>query len=100
MRCQFEAYHDDMYPEFAPEPIVIRCEAQSTHHMVTVEDAADDGGYPKRGVREVVHTWLCTDHAVEYEPESYFNAMFNSRWLRTTISPTTQEGTDQCNPKR
>lgn len=69
MRCQYESYHDDMYPEFAPEPIVIKCGERATHHWRYAEDAADEEGWPKRGVREVMHIWACTAHAAEYQEE-------------------------------
>jgi hypothetical protein len=91
MRCQHETYHDDMYPEFAPEPIVLRCDARATVHHLIAEDVADDGGWPRGGVREVVHIWACQEHAEDWSLDGQYWNPFNPRLIRTEI---TQEGTD------
>lgn len=31
--CVWEEYHDDMYREFAPEPIVVECEAPAQYEI-------------------------------------------------------------------
>jgi len=56
--CQREDQHNDMYPEFSPEPIVVRCERSAT---VLWEDDGDPEG-------EYVHAHamcVCTEHAFE-----------------------------------
>jgi len=53
VKCQRFDEHDDMYPEFAPEPIVVRCEHEAT---VLWEDDSE------RGVAGMV---VCTHHAIE-----------------------------------
>jgi len=53
--CTFVSYHDDMYPEFAPEPIVVRCEADATARVY----GADEQGY-------AFHVICCGPHAAEF----------------------------------
>jgi len=56
--CQREDEFDDMYPEFAPEPIIVKCERSAT---VLWEDDGDPEG-------EYVHghaMCVCTEHAFE-----------------------------------
>jgi hypothetical protein len=86
MRCQGEDMHDDMYPEFAPEPIVVPCRNQATHHWMVAEDAADEGGYPKAGVREVVHVWACAEHAEGVEIEGGWWNQYHPRLLALTVT--------------
>ena len=85
MRCQHDSYFDDMYPGFAPEPIVVRCEKQATHRWTFSEDAADQEGWPRRGVREVVHVWTCAEHAEEVDPALTEWGPFNAKLLRTEV---------------
>jgi len=56
--CQREDEHDDMYPEFAPEPIVVPCPRSAT---VLWEDDGDPQGEYEHGHAMVV----CTEHAFE-----------------------------------
>jgi hypothetical protein len=56
--CQREDEFADMYPEFAPEPIVVRCERSAT---VLWEDDGDPEGQYEHGHAMVV----CTEHAFE-----------------------------------
>jgi hypothetical protein len=56
--CQREDEFDDMYPEFAPEPIVVRCERSAT---VLWEDDGDPEGEYEHGHAMCV----CTEHAFE-----------------------------------
>jgi hypothetical protein len=93
MQCQWEAHYDDMYPEFAPDPIVVRCAARATHHALVAETMADEGGYPRPGQREVVHQWACAEHAPEFDAfgademdAGYWNSMFDARVLSVTVS--------------
>lgn len=58
--CQWELWGDDMYPEFAPEPILYEsCERPATHLVVT-----DDWPTPS-----------CEQHASEHGPESTIEVM-------------------------
>lgn len=85
MRCQHEDYYDDMYPEFAPEPIVVRCDQVATHCWTFSQDMADEGGFPTRGVREVVRVWSCTEHATLFVPDTELWGPWNATLIGTTV---------------
>lgn len=55
--CAHVEYHQDMYPEFAPGPIVVRC----TDEAVVVWT---DGGEPEWG-EEAFEVVLCSAHAAK-----------------------------------
>lgn len=58
MQCQYVEYHADMYPEFAPDPIVIHCKADATVNVVGYDIegpcAPDDDGK--------IDLLLCEEH--------------------------------------
>jgi hypothetical protein len=58
-QCEHEDAYDDMYPEFAPEPIVVRCEAPATwwHRFLCVQNPEP----PHDSYWE--EEWLCQEHA-------------------------------------
>lgn len=51
--CRFEEHHPDMYPEFAPDPIVIACKERATV-FVEVSTASDPDRF---------RTVTCLEHA-------------------------------------
>jgi hypothetical protein len=69
MRCDELDYHDDMYPEFAPEPIVIRCEGKATHRVELVSPAVNAEGWEMRGVSERHLRFVCPVHMERLEEE-------------------------------
>lgn len=61
--CEWVEYHDDMYPEFAPEPLVSRCLEQATERFAYSEG---EGGLADRIVLCAKHSSvLRDDEAVE-----------------------------------
>jgi hypothetical protein len=85
MKCQHEDAFDDMYPEFAPDPIVVPCQKPHRVHWRVAEDVADEGGYPVKGMREVVNVFACEDHAHLFQPDEFPNP-FNPVVLSRTDS--------------
>lgn len=54
MKCQHSDYFDDMYPEFAPEPIRIQCENTAVRLVIVAGDYGEG--------REVWQWATCEDH--------------------------------------
>lgn len=60
--CNAKDYYDDMYPEFAPEPIVVPCDEPATFTFVWFGPPTDEYGYPLPGAKVVSREHLCDTH--------------------------------------
>jgi hypothetical protein len=58
--CDVVDYFDDMYPEFAPDPIAVQCEQRATHVVSYIDHMT--GGEP-----EHMSEHVCADHAAAFE---------------------------------
>jgi hypothetical protein len=62
MKCDELDYFDDMYPEFAPDPIVVSCDEAAVTKLEISSPAVNAEGFEIRGVYERHLRFLCRNH--------------------------------------
>ena len=81
--CTFVDWHDDMYPEFAPEPIAVPCRNDATHLLRGVDESAQ-APYHFDLVVCPVHLALFDDEDLALSTVTELTAHFVLGWLRGT----------------
>jgi hypothetical protein len=60
--CEATDHFDDMYPEFAPDPIIVNCHEPGRWQVVWDDVIRDEQGYPMGTQRSHTTELLCDKH--------------------------------------
>ena len=87
MKCDELDYFSDMYPEFAPEPIVVSCDEVAHARVEIISPMLNDEGYEVKGGYERHQRFLCSNHLAMFHKaieDPYYSYPSEAKVIRVT----------------